>query len=67
MAHGCSSLIAVSSLASEKLQKMPVDDARRFDVAALVDAAGGLPPTRAHAVAVFSRALAEALEGGAAQ
>jgi len=61
LAHGCSSVIAVASLATEAIRGRTVAEARRFDLAAAVAAAGGLPPTRRHAVSVVGRALAEAL------
>ncbi len=62
-AHGCSSVIAVASLVLEAIRGAAVDEVARFDTSAAVARAGGLPPTRAHAIAVVERALREALAG----
>jgi len=61
MAHGCSSVIAVASVVVESLAGLELAAARAFDVERAVEAAGGLPNNRRHAVFVVSRALDAAL------
>jgi NifU-like protein involved in Fe-S cluster formation len=65
MAHACSSVIAVASLAVDALKGEDEAAARGFDASRAVDAAGGLPENRRHAVAVVTRALAAAWSSGA--
>jgi len=58
---GCGALIAVASLCVSRLQGLDRDEARAFDVAAVVAAAGGLDRRGAHAARVVERALVGAL------
>lgn len=64
MAHGCSSLIAVASLAASSLPGLGLADARQFDLDGAVARAGGLPRNRRHAISLVSEALRAALSGG---
>lgn len=66
MAHGCSSVVAVASLAVERIEGSTLAAARSLDLGALVQGAGGLPDNRRHAVLVVERALANALGGASA-
>lgn len=59
--RGCSATIAVASLVASRLDGQPPSVARRADVRALVDSAGGLSQVQQHATAVVERALAAAL------
>jgi NifU-like protein len=61
MAHGCSSVIAVASLAVDTIRGQSLDSARGLELESLVATAGGLPENRRHALAVVARALNEAL------
>jgi NifU-like protein involved in Fe-S cluster formation len=60
-AEGCSALTATASLVSEHLTGRTLEEARGLDVAGLVERAGGLPPSKAHAPRVVERALRQAL------
>ncbi len=60
-AEGCSSVRATASLVCEELEGASVGAAETLDVGALVQACGGLPPTKAHAPRVVKRALMAAL------
>ena len=58
-ARSCSAVIAVASLCVDELSGLPPSELLEFDVQARVEAAGGLPSTRRHAVSVVERALRE--------
>lgn len=58
-ARSCSAVIAVASLCVDELRGLPPGELLKFDVQARVEAAGGLPSTRRHAVGVVERALRE--------
>ena len=60
-ATGCGSVRATASLACEELAGTDLAAAAALDVAELVRASGGLPPSKAHAPRVVQRALAAAL------
>lgn len=62
MAQACSSVIAVASLTMERLQGAPLADARSLNIDFLVKSAGGLHPTRSHAIATVERALRDAFD-----
>ncbi len=59
--RGCAAVLAVASFASDALQDLPLDLARDFGLEARLERVGGLPPVRRHAIALFARALDEAL------
>lgn len=61
-ARACSAVIAAASLATEALEGRTPAEARRLDLGALLEEAGGLPPGRDHARGVVERALAQALD-----
>jgi NifU-like protein involved in Fe-S cluster formation len=61
LAEGCSALTAAASLVSEHLAGRTLEEARGLDAARLVEEAGGLPPSKAHAPRVVERALRSAL------
>ena len=60
-AKACSAVLAVASLVCEGLAGRTQEAARDLDLAQLVADAGGLPPTRQHALGVATRALERAL------
>ena len=60
-ARGCSAVLAVASWLCERLEGASVAEAARLDVAAEVEALGGLPRQRRHATAVATRALRSAM------
>ena len=60
-ARGCSATIACASLVSSEIASLALGAALRYDVAAAVERAGGLPPTARHAALVVARALSAAL------
>jgi nitrogen fixation NifU-like protein len=60
-ARACSASIACASLVVEAVHDLTLAEALRFDVAALVRRAGGLPHFRRHAVEVVARALEQAV------
>ncbi|MDF1798101.1 MAG: iron-sulfur cluster assembly scaffold protein [Planctomycetota bacterium] len=60
-AQSCGAVIAVASLAAACLQGLGRDEVATFDLAARIEAAGGLDRRGAHAIKVFERALAAAL------
>jgi NifU-like protein involved in Fe-S cluster formation len=62
-ARGCWGVVAVASLLCERLDGAPLAAARELDAAAAVAAAGGLPRSRAHAVHLFERVLADLVRG----
>jgi len=62
-AKGCSALIATASLVTAELAGATLQKARALDPARLVADAGGLPERGQHAIAVVTRALAQALRG----
>jgi NifU-like protein involved in Fe-S cluster formation len=62
-ARGCWGVVAVASLLCERLDGGPLTSARDLDAAAAVAAAGGLPRSRAHAVHLFERVLADLVRG----
>ena len=61
-ASACSAVIAAASLTTEALEGLTPAEARRLDLAELLEQAGGLPPGREHARGVVERALGEALD-----
>jgi NifU-like protein involved in Fe-S cluster formation len=60
-ARGCSGVIAVADLLCEHLSGLEPAAALAFDLSAAVERAGGLPPTRRHALQVCRRALEQAV------
>ena len=60
-ARGCSATLACASLATEALAGLDLAAAAALDLGRLVREAGGLPPTRRHAVELCARALHAAL------
>ena len=60
-AQACAAVVAVASFACERLDGATRDELEAFDLGREVDALGGLPRHRRHALRVFERALAEAL------
>ena len=60
-AQGCSATLAVASVACEGLEGRPLGAFTSRELAAGVEALGGLPPNRRHAMEVVSRALDAAL------
>ncbi len=65
-AKACSAVIACASMVGEAIQGKPIDSARELDIAQLIEAAGGLPRSKAHAPKVVERALQAALVEAAA-
>ena len=61
--RGCGALIGVTSLCVARLQGLDAAQLGAFDVASLVEQAGGLDRRSAHAARVFARALTAACEG----
>ena len=59
--QACGAVLAVASLAAEALTGCWPAEVAAFDLAAHVEAAGGLERRSRHAVPVFERALAEAM------
>jgi nitrogen fixation NifU-like protein len=66
-ARACSAVIALASLAAERLQGLDLDAARALELERMVEAAGGLPRERRHALRVVARALAQALSAHPAE
>jgi NifU-like protein involved in Fe-S cluster formation len=62
-ARGCWGVVAVASLMCERLDGAPLAGVRSIDVAAAVAGAGGLPRSRAHAITLFERVLADLVGG----
>ncbi|MEO0650251.1 MAG: iron-sulfur cluster assembly scaffold protein [Planctomycetota bacterium] len=62
-AQACGAVIAVAAYACEALDGRTRQDVHDFDLAQAVEDLGGLPRHRQHAIRVFERALAEALDG----
>ncbi|MBI1381438.1 MAG: hypothetical protein GC161_10165 [Planctomycetaceae bacterium] len=60
-AKACSGVLAVASLVCGALAGRSQAEAGALDLARLVADAGGLPPTRQHALGVVTRALERAL------
>jgi len=60
-AEACSATLAVASLLCTALEGVRLEQAQALDCAALIEAAGGLPPAKRHAGQVVERALAGAL------
>ena len=62
-AQGCSAAIATSSFATEMLIGMDVADARRITREQIVEALGGLPPSKIHCSVLASDAIKVVLKG----
>lgn len=62
-ARGCWGVAAVASLLCERLDGVPLSEARSIDTGAAVEAVGGLPRSRAHVLHLFERVLVELLQG----
>ena len=62
-AQGCSAAIATSSFATEMLIGMGVADARRITREQIVEALGGLPPSKIHCSVLASDAIKKVLKG----
>jgi len=62
-AQGCSAAIATSSFATEMLIGMDVADARRITREQIVEALGGLPPSKIHCSVLASDAIKKVLKG----
>jgi nitrogen fixation NifU-like protein len=59
---GCAASIAASSLLSELLRGLPVEEAAAISREAVVEALGGLPASKLHASVLAADALQRALE-----
>lgn len=59
--RGCGAAIAASSIASELVKGMPVDEARALSRAAIAQALGGLPPAKVHCSVLAADALRQAI------
>lgn len=59
--QGCSALIAVASLVAARLDGQSLDAAQHASIAEWVRDAGGLGPSKQHAITVVERALAGVL------
>ena len=62
-AQGCSAAIATSSFATEMLIGMDIADARRITREQIVEALGGLPPSKIHCSVLASDAIKKVLKG----
>ena len=62
-AQGCSAAIATSSFATEMLIGMDIADARRITREQIVEALGGLPPSKVHCSVLASDAIKKVLKG----
>ena len=62
-AQGCSAAIATSSFATEMLIGMDIADARRITREQIVEALGGLPPSKIHCSVLASDAIKRVLKG----
>ncbi|MBS1725064.1 MAG: iron-sulfur cluster assembly scaffold protein [Armatimonadetes bacterium] len=60
-AQACGPVVALGSLATEKLRGMTIQEALGFDCFDWDRAAGGLPPAKRHAILLLLEALQEAL------
>src|ERR671937_501491 len=56
-AQGCSAAIATSSFATEMLIGMDIEDARQITREQIVEALGGLPPSKIHCSVLASDAI----------
>jgi nitrogen fixation NifU-like protein len=61
-ARACSAVIGVASLITTAALKSNVADVQSLDIQSLIEAAGGVPPSKKHAGRVVRRALSDALE-----
>ncbi len=59
---GCAAAIASSSMATELLKGMTVDEARALSNGAVLQALGGLPPAKQHCSVLAEDAVRAALE-----
>ena len=64
-ARACSAVIATASLTTEAAKGELVADVRKLDVDGIVEDAGGVPRSKAHAPRVVARALGAALDDAA--
>lgn len=62
-AQGCTAAIATSSFATEMILGMDIAQARRITRDEIVDALGGLPPSKIHCSVLASDAIQQALRG----
>ncbi len=62
-ARACSAVIGVASLMTSLARGRSIDEVRALDVAAEVERAGGVPPSKRHAIGMVERALAQSLSG----
>ena len=62
-ASACGAVLATASVLCEGVNGADLAAARRFDLAAAVEALGGLPRHRAHALRVVERAFEQVLAG----
>ena len=60
---GCAAVLAVSAYLADRVEGLGRDAARAFDLEAAIEALGGLPRPRRHAISVCRRALHAALDG----
>ena len=61
-ARACAPVIAVASLATERLVGLTLDEARELPILELDRELGGLPPSKRHAYLVFLECLQDASE-----
>ncbi len=59
--RGCGSAIAASSMASEMIKGLPVEESRRLTRKSIAEALGGLPSAKVHCSILAADALREAL------
>jgi nitrogen fixation NifU-like protein len=59
--EGCTASVATSSILTELITGMPVEEAAQLTHEAIVDAVGGLPASKLHSAALAIGALRQAL------
>jgi nitrogen fixation NifU-like protein len=59
---GCCAAIASSSVTTDLIKGMTVDEALNFKNAAVVDALGGLPPAKIHCSVLAEEAIKKAID-----
>lgn len=59
---GCCAAIASSSVTTDLIKGMTVDEALKFKNATVVDALGGLPPAKVHCSVLAEEAIKQAID-----
>ena len=62
MTFGCGAAIATSSMATELVKGMPLDQAKKLSNEAVVEALDGLPPEKLHCSVLAEEAIRAAIE-----